>query len=50
MILATATPTDMFISALKTYYPTFEEYAKVTILYIGAAGIMIQVIKAMRGG
>lgn len=40
---------DVFTSAITTYYPTFVEYAKASILYIGAAGIMIQVIKSMRG-
>lgn len=40
---------DLFTNTFNASYPKFVEYAKMTVLYIGAAGIMIQVIKAMRG-
>jgi hypothetical protein len=40
---------DELGTTLAEVYPKFQEYAKLSILYIAAAGIMIQVIKSMRG-
>ena len=39
---------DELHTTLIAVYPKFQEYAKLSILYIGAAGIMIQVIKSLR--
>lgn len=47
MMIATAI--DKLGATLAEVYPKFQDYAKVSILYIAAAGVMIQVIKSMRG-
>lgn len=46
-VLAT-NPVDALSSTLLPAYYQFQEYAKASILYFAAAGLMIQVIKSMR--
>lgn len=48
ILLATQSIVDLWITTFNAMYPRFLEYSKASILYVAAAGVMVQVIKSLR--